>query len=429
MHMLLVTLGSSGDVHPFVGLGLKLRGRGHRVTLITSGYFEELVRRAGLDFVAMGTKDEFIKLSNRRDLWHPRRAIHVILENILPLMKRIYEEVERHYVPGETVIAASSLCMGARCFQEKTGATLATIHLAPAIMRSLHDTPVLGNVGVGAGSPRWMKRAMYWIADNCVIDRYAAPPFNAMRKEWGLPPVKGIMRDYWHSPQRVIGMWPDWFAPVQPDWPGQVRLSGFPLYDESGVSAVPEELERFLNEGEKPIAFTPGSAYMFGASFFQQSVQACQKLGRRGLLLSRHREHIPKNLPAGVRHFDFAPFGQLLPRCAAVVHHGGIGSVAQALATGTPQVVMPMAHDQYDNAHRVEKLRAGRTLKASRYRSDRAARMLGELTGLPEIASACKAVAARFVGVDALKQTCEILEQLGSTVPEKPAGFRHAARI
>src|ERR1043165_8567632 len=73
MHMLLVTLGSAGDVHPFVGLGIKLRQRGHRVTLVTSGYFQPLVQRTGLEFEALGTREEFIELASKRDLWHPRR--------------------------------------------------------------------------------------------------------------------------------------------------------------------------------------------------------------------------------------------------------------------------------------------------------------------------------------------------------------------
>ena len=72
--------------------------------------------------------------------------------------------------------------------------------------------------------------------------------------------------------------------------------------------------------------------------------------GRRGLLLSRHREHIPRTLPSDVRHVEYAPFSELLPRCAALVHHGGIGTSAQALAAGVPQLIMPMGHDQPDNS-------------------------------------------------------------------------------
>ena len=90
-------------------------------------------------------------------------------------------------------------------------------------------------------------------------------------------------------------------------------------------------LPSFLAVGDAPIAFTPGSAMTFGQSFFRESVKACQIVGRRGILLSRHREHIPPELPPTVRHFDYAPFSRILPRCAALVHHGGVGTMSVRL--------------------------------------------------------------------------------------------------
>ena len=86
--------------------------------------------------------------------------------------------------------------------------------------------------------------------------------------------------------------------------------------------------------GEAPIVFTPGSAMWRGHDFFDTAVEACLRMRRRAILLSRHREHIPANLPPTIRHFDFIPFSQVLPHASALVHHGGIGSCSQALAAG-----------------------------------------------------------------------------------------------
>ena len=138
------------------------------------------------------------------------------------------------------------------------------------------------------------------------------------------------------------------------------RLTGFPLYDEGDVAPLSADLQRFLEAGDPPIAFTPGSANWQGRHFLTESAGACRLLGRRGILLTRHREHVPDPLPPGVIHVDFAPFSRLLPRCAAVVHHGGIGSAAQGLAAGVPQLAMPMAHDQLDNATRLKRLGVAR---------------------------------------------------------------------
>ncbi len=97
---------------------------------------------------------------------------------------------------------------------------------------------------------------------------------NAFRKDVGLGPVHGIFRQYIHSPQRVIGLFPDWFAPPAADWPVQVRLTGFPLYDERGVTPISPDLRAFLDAGPPPIAFTFGSA-MWHAHEFARAIGPC----------------------------------------------------------------------------------------------------------------------------------------------------------
>jgi UDP:flavonoid glycosyltransferase YjiC (YdhE family) len=109
-----------------------------------------------------------------------------------------------------------------------------------------------------------------------------------------------------HSPLRLIAMFPEWFAPRQPDWPPQTRLIGFPLYSEEGVVEPSPEVVRFIDAGQPPLVFTPGSAYLFGHDFFAAAADACGRLGQRGLLLTRFPEQVPANLPADVRHVDFA---------------------------------------------------------------------------------------------------------------------------
>jgi UDP:flavonoid glycosyltransferase YjiC (YdhE family) len=97
----------------------------------------------------------------------------------------------------------------------------------------------------------------------------------------------------------------------------------------------------------------------FAAGFFRAAVAACDALGARGLLVTKFAEAIPPRLPPQVRHCAFAPFRQLLRHCRAIVHHGGIGTTAAALEAGCPQLILPMAWDQPDNAARVVKFDAG----------------------------------------------------------------------
>ncbi len=91
--------------------------------------------------------------------------------------------------------------------------------------------------------------------------------------------------------------------------------------------------------------FTAGSAMTQGADFFRVSAEVCRRSHWSGILLTQFPEQLPATLPEGVCHFDYVPFSQVLPRAAAFVHHGGIGTVAQALAAGVRQLVVPLAHD------------------------------------------------------------------------------------
>src|SRR5438477_82433 len=81
-----------------------------------------------------------------------------------------------------------------------------------------------------------VRRAAYRLADALVLDRLLARPVNAARAELGLPPVRRVLGAWRHSPQCVLGLFPEWFAPPQPDWPAATRLTGFPLYDGAGAA-------------------------------------------------------------------------------------------------------------------------------------------------------------------------------------------------
>lgn len=407
---MICTVGSSGDVHPFVGLGRELQQRGHRVTLITAGYFRALADASGFDFIDTMPDCNFQALINDPNLWHATRGTQRVLElAVQPTLEPIFQAIERLYLPGSTHVIASSLAFGARVAEEKLHVPLTTVHLSPVLFRSELEGPRLPRLMLHLG-PRWFKRVQWWVADHFVIDSLVCPWLNAFRSKHGLPPTDRVFRDWWHSPRRVIAMFPEWFAAKQPDWPKQTILTGFPLYSEDGITPIPAELEQFLEDGPAPIAFTPGSANLFGERFFRAAADACQLLGTRGVLLTRFAEQIPKSLPNGVRHFPFAPFKQLLPRCLALVHHGGIGSLSQAFAAGIPQIIMPMGFDQIDNAHRVRRLRAGGFLQPSRFSGRRLASMLRRFVDNPTTVRACQEIARSMSQSDSLAVACDAIE-------------------
>jgi len=411
-HFLLIPVGSHGDVNPFVGLGAALKSRGHRVTVATNGYFEDLVRKEGLEFVELGSRDEFLRMVNHPDLWDPVRSAYLIYrEGVVPLLRPMYKMIEQEAVPGETVLVGSILAFGARIAQEKLRLSFASVHLQPAVFRSCIKPPLIPGLHWVRKLPPWAVRGVFRVVDE-VVDRMIGPEINRFRGELGLAPAHRFIDQWWHSPQRVIGLFPEWFATPAPDWPKQVKLTHFPLYDGASAEPMPPELETFLSAGPPPIVFTPGSAMSQGVSFFQESLQACERLGCRGLFLTKFPSSVPHRLPPQVRRFGYVPFSHLLPKAAAFVHHGGIGSTSQALAAGIPQLIMPLAHDQPDNADRARKLGVALVLSPQDYKANSVAAVLKELMENPAYKSQALAIRKRFEGVDAQAETCRFLEEL-----------------
>jgi rhamnosyltransferase subunit B len=415
MRVLVFPVGSAGDVHPFVGLAQRLRDRGHAVTVFTSGYFGPLITRAGLEFVETLSAEDYVELQKNADLWKPIKSFKVLFEHprVAEDIRRQFRLIEERFVPRDTVVVAGTLAFGPRIARDKLGVPTVSAHVQPAVIKSAVRTPVYAG-GMKPWWPRWLKRAMFWVADRWIVDPIIGPAVNGFRAELGLPPVRHILTEWLHSPDRVLGLFPDWYGPPAPDWPPQVRLTGFPLYDERDVKPLGEDVRAFLDAGSPPVVVTFGSAMLFARPYFTAAAEALKSLGRRGILLTPYREQVPAELPPGVAHFDYVPFGELLPRAAALIHHGGIGTAAQGLAAGVPQLVMPLAHDQPDNADRLRRLGVGRALVPRRFTAGNIARQL-EAIDTEEVRRACRDVAGKFVGTDPLTRACELIEETGRT--------------
>ena len=416
MHFIISALGSSGDVHPMVGLGSTLKDRGHRVTLIASVYFEKLIVDAGLELIPCDNPGEFEESVHDPDIWHPRRGPVLMLRKyIAPGVRPIYEAIAERYEPGETVLCGHILDYGSRIAQEKLGAPMASAYFAPVALRSVYESPKLPPSLLGPGVPHWFKSFQYWLADVAFVDRALKKPINQVRRELGLPPISRPMHAWIHSPQLVLAMFPDWFAATQPDWPESVRHTGFPLWDAAPLTEIDPDAEAFLASGDRPVVFAAGSANAQAAQFYRTAAEACRLSGRRGILLTRYPEQLPHDLPKSVVHFDYVPFSRVLPRSAALVHHGGIGTLAQTLAAGIPHIVRPMAYDQFDNADRVERLGVARTILPRRFTAARLARALDELLSSETTAEHCRELAERMAAHNGLAAAADALERLAWT--------------
>jgi rhamnosyltransferase subunit B len=318
---------------------------------------------------------------------------------------RVYDAITKHYVRGQTVVAASGLMFGARIAQEKHGLPLATLHLYPRCFRSLDD-PVFWPRWV----PRPLRRLYFRMADR-FIDRHVGAGINAFRANLNLPPVAPILR-WWHSPQMVLGLFPDWLSPPRRDWPVNTSLTGFLRYDALEPFADEQELEAFLSAGEPPLVFSHSSAVWDARSFFRHSVAVAGLLDRRAILLTPRIEQVPQPLPPNVRHFSFVPHSRLLPRAAALVHHGGINTACQGLAAAIPQLIVPLFLDQPDNGRRLRNLGVAATVRPGAYHPRKVSRKLRHLLESPQTAERCRYYAARLHEENAVENACQALERL-----------------
>ena len=202
----------------------------------------------------------------------------------------------------------------------------------------------------------------------------------------------------------------------QRDWPRKTVQTGFVFYDQD-ESAVGQPLEDFLLAGGAPITFTLGSAaVMRPGRFFEESIAAARMLGQRALLLMGKNEP-PRGLSRDVFAAEYAPYSAVFRRSVAVVHQGGVGTTAQALRAGVPQLVMPYAFDQPDNATRVERMGVGLSIGRRRYAGARAARRLERLLGgAGDYATRAKHIAELVAMEDGLAKACDTVERTLATM-------------
>jgi len=410
MKILITTLGSYGDVYPFVGLGVHLSRHGHKVIILTNPFFEELARKYGLDFIPIGTRQQYEQFSNHPALFDPRKSLSVfyntlIIPSIRPAYERLCEQLE-----NKTVIVSAITVFAARLVQEKHRVPVITVHNIPMALKSAYEMPKNGMFPFPNWLPLFLKRFYWWVADKAVVDPLICPELNAFRKELGLAPASRIMTRWGHSPQMVLGLFPSWYARPQPDWPPETRLTGFPLFAEDQETAIAPDVHAFLEEGEPPIVFMSASLMKQANEFFDVAVRSCQEVGKRAILLSRYRHHIPRTLPKGIKHFEYVPLQHILPRVDALVHQGGIGTCAQALRCGVPQLIRPLAYDQYDNAWRLKRLGVGDWIIVKDWQLPTVTAKIQAITTSSEVHQRCQAIASKFEGIDPLLETSKLIE-------------------
>ncbi len=428
MKIVLSTFGSLGDIHPMLALAIELRGRGHEIIFNTLEVYREKIDALRFEFYPLRPDINPDDRDLAREIMDAKSGTEKLLKEILlPNVPLMYKDLMKAacgadvLISGEVVYAAASVI-------EKTGIKWITTSLAPASFLSPHDPFV-------PPTAQWLKHFRFLGATvhgviYSAIHRLVASwlePYRKFRREIGLsenhdPIFKDKFSDLLH-----LAMFSKVLGKPQPDWHRPTLQTGFCFYDgQDDLGKMPEDLTEFLENGEPPIVFTLGSAAVMDArDFFEESAKAAQILNRRAVLLYGVFNEPPKIVKSGKRKveseerkqseiiaFDYAPYSQIFPRAACVVHQGGVGTTAQVLRAGVPQLIMPYSHDQPDNAARCERIGVARTVSREKYTAETAARELREI--LSDLSYKEKAVeTSKIVKAEhGTKMACDAIEDI-----------------
>lgn len=405
---------------------MELQKRGHSATIATSEVYRRKIEDENVGFAPVrpdiGEMLDNTALIER--VWDQRRGTEYLLrEVILPHIEESFEDLTAASQKADLLITHSAGYAGP-VVAEMMKLRWISVVLQPMAFFSAFDPPVLGPaqwLGHTYSLGQWPFRLARRFA-RFQTGRWIEP-IRRLRRRSGLPSRSHPLFEGQFSPYGTLALFSRHYAQPQPDWPPGVTVTGFVFYDQLGAGlteytsgsqeTVVRELEEFLKSGPSPVLFTLGSsAVMRPGSFFEESLQAAQKLGIRAVLLTGNQQppKLPDNLAKSIFVAGYAPYSQLMPEAALTVHQGGIGTTAQVLRAGKPMLVVPWAHDQPDNAERARKLGVSRTLERARYTAAAAGLEIEQSIDNPGYAQAASAFRDRMAAEDGLRTACDRID-------------------
>lgn len=367
--IILSTFGSLGDLFPVLSLAQALEDLGQPTRLLLSDNDAPIARAQGLDAIALGPPEAEVldQLGLTRDdvvAQMFKNPSPVLRDILLPQMERVTRESLPH-VRGARAILGTALAFGAPLVAEITALPFVPVILQPMALYSPHAPPQL--TGFSPPMVRAPKNALalgfnrLWLqVIRAEFRRRHGRDVTALRKTFGLGPSPATPLIDVSAPGPIrIGLWDPHFAPAPADAHPDLFVAGFPKA--LPAHPLPPELAAFLGTGTPPLCVTMGSVAqnIVRPGFYEDAIAMARRAGLRVVVLSgaAHVQNAPDVFVT--EHVDH---NALFPQCAAVLHHGGMGTMAVTLRTGLPHLIAPFGADQPDNAARIERLGLGMRL-------------------------------------------------------------------
>lgn len=415
------TFGSFGDLHPYMAIALELQARGHRPVIATTDRYAEKVAAAGIEFHPVrpdsslfGDEKELLRLVMDSN----QGSKYVICEIILPHLREAYEDTLA-VARDADLLVSHPLSYSVPIIAEQLGKPWVGSALQPMMFLSKYDPPILPQGQFLAPLYRrspWIAGLLFGFAKNWLIRGWDRP-IRELRRQLALPPSRGNpFFEGQFSPYANLALFSRWLGAPQPDWPANTTATGFAFYDQQEHRrGMPVELTAFLTAGPPPVVFTLGtSAVMTAGNFYQESLQAAKRLNRRAVfLIGKDERNQLGELPDGMLATEYAPYSELFPRAAAIVHQAGAGTAGQAMRAGKPMIIVPFSHDQPDHAARLQRLGISETVSRHGYSAERVVPVLNRILNDPRYAQRAAEIGEQVRQEDGVKTACDVLEKIG----------------
>ncbi|MBK9266422.1 MAG: glycosyltransferase family 1 protein [Polyangiaceae bacterium] len=420
MNIFIITLGTRGDVQPYIALGLGLQKAGHQVTLCTTVNFRDFVTEHGLRYGYLN--DDALKLihtdagrsalDDDRSMWKTIKTYAELTKLAAPMQAALLEEGwQAAEAAKPDLILFHPKGLGASHYAEKLGIPSICALLIPMLVPTREFS--------GFGFPEWKLGGWY----NRLTTKFTLAAMSmgfgkyvdAWRKKHGMPRRRS--RDFLHtSDDRPIPVMHGFSPNVVPrpaDWPDHVTVTGYWFLDKQETWSPPSSLVDFLNAGDPPIYIGFGSMTNQKTERVSRVVVgALQKAKVRGILATGWGGLEANDLPDSIYKIDAAPHDWLFPRMAAVVHHGGAGTTAAGLRAGRPTLICPFFGDQPFWGRRVQTLGAGPApIPPKKLAVDNLAKALRELVENEALRRNAEAIGEKLRQEDSMKNTLAFIEQ------------------
>jgi len=428
-HLVLATLGSYGDLFPYITLGRALVARGHTVVLATSPSHEPIVTAAGLAFHALHPDIDVSDRVLMQSLMGQLRGSERVVKMVLEMTRQNYADLDAAVSNADFLLTHPLTFAGPLIARKRPSLKWASSVLAPLSFFSAYDPPLMPAAPwafallrlLGPGATRKANGAMKRITARWL------GPLQELAGDIGLTLDAHPLFEGQHAKELVLGLYSAVLGPPQPDFPAETVITGFLFNDSTppGLEASAEQARAFAAEGEPPIVVTLGSsAVRIDDGVFAETVAT----GRRTIALVGPEPGAVERY-RGMKHvlaIPYLPHYLVMPLASVIVHQGGVGTTGQALRAGRPAIVVPFSHDQPDNAARCARLGIAKVIPRARYNRRSAKAAIRELLGDPAYATRAAAVGASVRAERGAETACDAIEGLLTDSAPRSASRRTA---